>query len=235
MRVFCDGEGAIRTSHADEFPRALGDELLLEEAGAAALYAVELGVDLVGAVEGDVEDGVFGEAVEGDRGEARFDDDLARLVARGDEADGGVVGDFLDGLDDVDDGGAGADADVGGGRVEVVLDGLLGGGALRRLDGGVGHGGGGGRGGAGGAGVRGRGEGSGGATRGETARGRIAGGGAGGRESRGRGQLRGAAWQLGGRGMTDAAGLLSDAKKVTIRAAHGMDWQQKKGGAAAED
>lgn len=139
--AFSWGFGGRRTSDADEFSRALGDQLLLEEAGAAALYAVELGVDLVCAVEGDVEHGVVGEGVEGHGGQAGFDDDLARLVAGGDEADGGVGGDLFYGFDDVDDGGAGADADVGGRGVEVVLDGLLGGGAFGGLDGCVGHGG----------------------------------------------------------------------------------------------
>jgi hypothetical protein len=61
------------------------------------------------------------------------------LVARGDEADGGVCGGFFYGLDDVDDGGTGADADVGGIWVKVVFDSLLRGAAFRGFDGIVGH------------------------------------------------------------------------------------------------
>lgn len=132
-----------RTRHTHKLPRPLRHQLLLEKTRTTPLDAVELCVDLVRAVEGDVEDGVLGEAVEGDGGQTGLDDDLARLVARGDEADGGVGGELLDGVDDVDDGGAGADADVGGRGVEVVFDGLLGGCALGGLDGCVAHGGGG--------------------------------------------------------------------------------------------
>lgn len=50
--------------YADEFSSLGCYELLLVEAGAAAFYAVEVVVNFVGAVEGDVEEGVGGERVE---------------------------------------------------------------------------------------------------------------------------------------------------------------------------
>ena len=50
--------------YADEFSSLGCYEFFLVEAGAAALYAVEVVVDFVSAVEGDVDEGVGGEGVE---------------------------------------------------------------------------------------------------------------------------------------------------------------------------
>lgn len=125
---------------ADEALAARGHELLLEEAGAAALDAVELGVDLVGAVEADVQHGVAGQRVEGDGHQAGLLDDLARVPAGRHEpvhvALGRRVGleEVLDGFDAVDDGAAAADADEAVLAAEVVLDGAEGGLALCALD-----------------------------------------------------------------------------------------------------
>ena len=111
------------------------DQLLLVQTGAAALDAIEVLVDLVGAVEGNLHERVRWKRVEGDGGEAVVQDVLPRLVARGDEADGGGVdAEGGDGLDDVDDRGPGADADVFGGGVEVVVHRADGGVAFRGLD-----------------------------------------------------------------------------------------------------
>ena len=59
------------------------------------------------------------------------------LVACGDEEHGweGGEGEPLDGFDDVDDGAAGTDADVGCGWGEVVFDGEVGGRAFGGFDG----------------------------------------------------------------------------------------------------
>ena len=124
--------------HADELPRMRSHQFLLVQACAAALYAIQVIVDLVRAVEGDVEEGVGGKGVEGDGGEARADDDLAGLVAGGHETDG-LRGDVegADGVYDVDDCRAGADANVGEGGGEVVCDCADGGGAFGGFD--VGH------------------------------------------------------------------------------------------------
>ena len=50
--------------YADEFSRLGCYELFLVEAGAPAFYAVEVVVDFVSAVEGDVDEGVGGKRVE---------------------------------------------------------------------------------------------------------------------------------------------------------------------------
>ena len=50
--------------YADEFSSLCCYKFFLVEARAAAFYAVEVVVDFVGAVEGDVEEGVGGEGVE---------------------------------------------------------------------------------------------------------------------------------------------------------------------------
>ena len=82
--------------------------------------------------------GCWGKGVEGAGGEARADDDLAGLVAGGHETDG-LRGDVegADGVYDVDDCRAGADANVGEGGGEVVCDCADGGGAFGGFD--VGH------------------------------------------------------------------------------------------------
>ena len=51
-------------SYTNKFPCLGGHEFLLVETGAAAFDAVEVVVDLVGAIEGDVDEGVAGERVE---------------------------------------------------------------------------------------------------------------------------------------------------------------------------
>ena len=50
--------------YADEFSSLCCYKLFLVEAGAAAFYAVEVVVDFVSAVEGDVDEGVGGKGVE---------------------------------------------------------------------------------------------------------------------------------------------------------------------------
>ncbi len=50
--------------YADEFSRLGCYEFFLVEAGATAFYAVEVVVDFVCAVEGNVDEGVRGEGVE---------------------------------------------------------------------------------------------------------------------------------------------------------------------------
>jgi hypothetical protein len=171
--------GEERTGDADPLARAHRHQLLLEQARAAALDAVQVRVHLVGAVKGHVQPHVVGERVQRHRVQPGLDDGLARLVARRHEDDAvgavrrrgaaaalrerdaaaagrgdggggrgrgrgrGLVGERAvvrgervgDGLDDVPDRRAAADADVRELRAEVVGDGTAGGEALGRLDG----------------------------------------------------------------------------------------------------
>ena len=102
-----------RTRDADEFPCALRNQLLLEQAGAAALDAVEVLVDLVGAVERHVQHRVLGQRVERDGRQPGFHNHLPRLIPRRHEADVRVRAALFDRLDHIDDGRAGPDAYVG--------------------------------------------------------------------------------------------------------------------------
>lgn len=64
-----------------------------------------------------------------------LDDDLPRLVTGGDEADPReVFVPVFDGLNDENDGTATADADVAGGGIEMIFDGLAGGGFFGLFD-----------------------------------------------------------------------------------------------------
>lgn len=130
----------MRTSDSHKLLGGRGDELLLEETGAAALDEVELLVHLVGAIKGYVErhgpavdDGPLVEVVHAEAGRA---DEALGLAAGGDKSHAAVkrraLG--LDGVNDVDDGAAGANADILVRRQEVVLDGLVGRGLLGGLD-----------------------------------------------------------------------------------------------------
>ena len=111
------------------------DQLLLVQAGAPALDAVQVLVDLVRAVEGDLHQRAGRQRVEGDRREAVGQDVLPRLVARRHEADGRRVDAQLgDGLHHVHDRRAGPDPNVPRRGVEVLRHGALGGVALRGLD-----------------------------------------------------------------------------------------------------
>ena len=100
------------TCDANELPCALRNQFLLEQAGAAALDAIEVLVDLVGAVERHVQHRVLGQRVERDGRQPSFRNHLPRLVPRRHEADVRVRAAFFDRLDHVDDGCAGPDAYV---------------------------------------------------------------------------------------------------------------------------
>lgn len=102
-----------RTRDADELPCALRNQLLLEQAGAAALDAVEVLVNLVGAVKRHVQHCVLGQRVERDGRQPSFHNHLPRLIPRRHEADVRVRAALFDRLDHVDDGCARPDADVG--------------------------------------------------------------------------------------------------------------------------
>jgi len=107
--------GIGHTGYAYKLPRPHRHQLLLIQTRASSLDAVQILVDLVRAIERHVQQDVVGEAIEGDGGEAVFENILPGLIAGGDEADaGGVVVERDDGFEHVDDGGAAADADVGG-------------------------------------------------------------------------------------------------------------------------
>lgn len=136
-----------RVGDADELLGEARDDLLLEEAGAAALDAVELGVDLVGAVEVDVEvlaarAGAAGEADLGEQlgdlqdGQPGVADEARRAGARGHELHARRHGraQRRDGLHHVRHRAPAADPHVLEARREVVLDGLLARRALRGLD-----------------------------------------------------------------------------------------------------
>lgn len=131
----------VHTGHSDELVGRNGNELLLEQTSTAALDEVEVLVDLVSAVKGNVEgdgdttiDG--GPLVEVGQLQAGGADEALGLASGGDKGHAGVkLGPLADdGLDDVDDGAAGADADVLVLGEEVVIDGLVGGLLLGRLD-----------------------------------------------------------------------------------------------------
>lgn len=131
------------TGDADKLLARDGDELLLVVAAAAALDEVELEVDLVGAVEADVEVllallvlGLHDHVVDGEEGQAGDADQVAGLDARGHELHAVRLRprQVRDGLDDVLDGRAGPDADPRVRRVQVLGHGLLPRGPLGRLD-----------------------------------------------------------------------------------------------------
>lgn len=119
------------TGNADKLPRAGRDQLLLEQASTTALDAVQLVVDLVGTVKGNIEHDVLGQAVKAHGHEAGLLNDLSRLETGGDEEDVTAVRGrgfgqaVLDGLDTVDDGAAGADSDKLHLGVEVVGNGTV--------------------------------------------------------------------------------------------------------------
>ena len=99
-RVCMWQKGVISTGRAKPGPRALAqlglvddddellghhlDHLLAEESAAAALDEGEVGVDLVGTVDGDVEDGLLVEGAEGDVERLRL---LASALGGGDGDD----------------------------------------------------------------------------------------------------------------------------------------------------
>jgi hypothetical protein len=123
--------------------RLHGHNLLLEQTSAAALDTVQLVIHLIGTIKGHIQDRACRDGIELDGRQPRVDDQLARLVARGHVAgQRGVQAGGLDGLDDIDDGGAAADAYPLGVLGVVVCDGDFGGGAFGFFDT---HGGGGGR------------------------------------------------------------------------------------------
>ena len=62
-------------------------QLLLIQARPAAFDAIQILVDLVGAVKRHIQQDALGQRIEGDRCKAGFDNDLAGLVARWYEAD----------------------------------------------------------------------------------------------------------------------------------------------------
>lgn len=132
------------TSHNDEFPRTARHDLLLEKTQSTALDEVQLVIYLVGAIKCHVQQLVLGDLLEGEGGQAGAVDEGLGALAGGDELDlaaAGFGGLVFDGIDDVLDGAAGADADVGEGEVEILVDGLLGGGLFGLLDEVGGHGG----------------------------------------------------------------------------------------------
>ena len=131
IRVFL-----VLTSNADELLRLHSDKLLLEETGTTALDAVQVIVDLVGAVECDVQHGTRGDSVKLDGRQTSADNQLARLVTRGHIAGvGGIDTESLDSLDDVDDSRTAANADPASVFRVVISDGGLCGSALSSFDG----------------------------------------------------------------------------------------------------
>lgn len=101
------------------------DHLLAEEGAAAALDEVEVGVDLVGAVDGEVDVGV---GVEGGEGDAEGGGLLLGALGGGDADDVGEGAGFEEGAELVDDeGGGGAGAEAEDHAAVDVLDGLVGG------------------------------------------------------------------------------------------------------------
>lgn len=134
-RTTVDG---LLTSNNDELLRLQRDDFLLEQTGPAAFDQVEFVIDLVRAVEGNIQLRALGEHIEVDGVQSGGQDQLFGLEARGDEFGlRGVEARLLDGLDDVDDGAAAADSDPLGIFGIVVFDGDLAGSALCGFD--VGH------------------------------------------------------------------------------------------------
>lgn len=130
----------MRTSHSDELLGGNGNELLLEQTSTATLDKVEVLIDLVGAVKGNVEgdrDAIDGRPLVqvGQLQTSSADETLGLASGRNKGHATVKLGSLADnGLDDVDDGAAGADADILVLGEEVVIDGLVGGLLLGRLD-----------------------------------------------------------------------------------------------------
>jgi len=128
------------TSNADKLLSAGCDQLLLEQASTTTLDAVQVVVDLVSTVKGNIEHDIFGQTVETHGHQASLLNDLSRLETGGDEEDvatilGRALGQtVLDSLNTVDDCASRANADKLHIRVEVVGDGAVGGLALSLLD-----------------------------------------------------------------------------------------------------
>lgn len=112
----------------------------MEQTGAATLDEVQVLVHLVGAVKGHVERHEHavdhGALIQVAQREAGLANQALGLASRGNKGHAAVEAGALggDGLDDVDDGAAGADADEAGAGQKVLLDGLVGGGLLSGLD-----------------------------------------------------------------------------------------------------
>ena len=128
-----------RTGHADKLLRPLRNELLLEQTCSSTLDTVQVIVDLVRAVKGYVQHDIVRQLIEQQRREPGGKNHLARLVARRDKDDLGLWVCLLrqvlgNGVDDVLDGAAGANADVGEAGQEVLGDGLVARGAFGGFD-----------------------------------------------------------------------------------------------------
>ena len=109
------------------------------ETGPTSFNAIQLIVDLVRAIEGDINKGFLWEGVELNILQPGLNDDLAGLVTGWDELDvgGAVVFKGLYSFDHVDNCAAGADTNVFRGGIEVIRYGANGCVAFGGLD--VGH------------------------------------------------------------------------------------------------
>lgn len=130
----------MRTSHSDELLGRNGNELLLEQASTATLDKVEILIDLISAVKCNVEsdrDAIDSwSLVKDGQVQASSADEALGLTSGRNKGHATVkLGPLADnGLDDVDDGTAGADTDILVLGEEVVIDGLVSGLLLGRLD-----------------------------------------------------------------------------------------------------
>ena len=123
-RIFFSPKPELKLTNDNELVGADLDHLLAEESAAAALDKVEVGVDLVGTIDGDIELGV---RVEGDEGDVEA---LGLLLGPdgGGDADDVLelagLEELADALDGVVGGAAGAESDDHAG-LDVVVDGLV--------------------------------------------------------------------------------------------------------------
>lgn len=133
-------EEVVDTSNADKLLCAGCDQLLLEQTSTTTLDAVQVVVDLVGTIKGNIQHDVLGQTVESHRHQASLLNDLSRLEASRDEEDvaatlGRVLGQaVLNSLDTIDNCASGTNSDELHLGVEVVCDGAVGGLALGLLD-----------------------------------------------------------------------------------------------------
>lgn len=125
------------TGNSDKLPPSHSNQLLLEQARTTPLNQIQLLIHLIRAIKHHVQRNrhamlINRPLVQIAQPEPGRLEQALGLAARGDERHVAVEGRALcgDGLDDVDDGAAGADADEAVRGEEVLVDGLEGGGAL---------------------------------------------------------------------------------------------------------
>lgn len=126
-------------THTSDTHKLLGlgnHQFFLEQTSTTAFDQIQLLIDLIGAIKSHIQHGALGQILDILQAEACRLDELTALVTRREKRhlvrDGRTQG--AESVDHIDDGAAGADANVAEGKVHMLLHGLEGGGALGGFD-----------------------------------------------------------------------------------------------------